>query len=93
MIFGLVGNLEKDRLAETVRELMDRLHRSKASYVVDERILALIGGTSWPVPTQSTAGRLRHACAKLICWWPSVGMEPCSASRARWSGETCRSSA
>jgi NAD+ kinase len=62
MIFGLVGNLEKDRLAETVRGLMDRLERSRATYVVDERILALIGGSAGHAHAEH--GRTLEACLR-----------------------------
>jgi len=62
MTFGLVGNLEKDRLAETVRDLMDRLHGSQASYVVDERILDLIGAAAEPLHREH--GRSLEACLR-----------------------------
>jgi len=62
MTFGLVGNLEKDRLARTVRDLMDRLQESQASYVVDERILDLIGAPAEPLHREH--GRSLEACLR-----------------------------
>jgi NAD+ kinase len=62
MTFGLVGNLEKARLADTARKLMDRLHASKAAYVVDIRILDLIGQESGA--SHREHGRSLDACLR-----------------------------
>jgi len=61
MTFGLVGNLEKARLADTARKLMDRLQVSKAAYVVDERILGLIGHAA---AAHREHGRSHDACLR-----------------------------
>ena len=70
MTFGLVGNLDKARLAETVSRLMGQLQRSGASFVVDERILPLIGAEAldhWKAHARSLEACLREA-AMLVAF-------------------------
>jgi len=62
MTFGLVGNLEKARLGPTVCTLMDLLEASNASYVVDERILDLLGDEA--SEGRRTHGRSFDACLR-----------------------------
>jgi NAD+ kinase len=53
MKFAIIGNIDKPGLREAVSMLIDQLERSKADYVIDRAIMALLG----PQATEGSRGR------------------------------------